>query len=140
MLVKEDKTYKPLLNLEISPAFSVFKNTQIINDTVLIGWNNFFATFNLNTRKQTILSLDGYFGNFSVLEDMIFVCSASDITGLSIEGEIKWKSDPIAIDGIIINSIENNTIYCSCEWDPPGGWQPYQLDLQTGVTRKNSSY
>jgi len=140
VLIKEEKTFKPILNLEISPAFSApFKDTQIVNDTVLIGWGDCFATCNLSTRKQTVLSLDGYFGNFRVYDNKIFVCSAGDVTCLSIDGEVKWKSESIAIDGVIINSFEKDIIYCSCEWDPPGGWRPCQLDFLTGMTIKNIS-
>jgi hypothetical protein len=138
VLIKEDKTYKPILNLKITTGnSSPFKDTQIFNDVVLIGSGDSFVTFNLNTRKQTIISLDGYFGNFRIHDDKVFVCSASDVTCLSLGGEIKWKSESIAIDGVIINSFENSIIYCSREWDPPGGWQPCQLDFLSGTTLKN---
>ena len=140
VLVKEEKTYKPILNLKItSELSSPFKDTQVFNDTVLIGWGDTFTVFNLVTKKQSIISLDGYFGNFRIHDNKIFVCSASDVTCMSVDGEIKWKSESIAIDGVIINFFEKETIYCSCEWDPPGGWRPYQLDLLTGITVKNIS-
>ena len=86
-----------------------------------------------------MIALDGYFGNFRIHDDKIFVCSASDVTCMSIDGDIKWKSESIAIDGVIINSFEKGIIYCSCEWDPPGGWRTYQLDFLTGITLKNIS-
>ncbi|MBL7732756.1 MAG: hypothetical protein JNM88_16380 [Chitinophagaceae bacterium] len=139
VLVKEEETYTPILNLDIGSQSFCFQDTQVINDTVLIGWGDYFATFNLVTRKQTFHSLDGYFGNFRVFDNKVFVCSAEDVTCLSIEGEVIWKSEPIAIDGVVINSFENETIYCSCEWDPPGGWQPFQLDFLTGKTKKGIS-
>ncbi|MDN3657439.1 hypothetical protein QWZ08_17435 [Ferruginibacter paludis] len=135
VLIKEKRNNEPILNLKITPGnSSPFKNTQIFNDIALIGWDDIFVMFNLNTRKQTIISLDGYFGNFRIYDDKIFVCSAGDVTCLSLDGEVKWKSESIAIDGVIINSFENNIIYCSCEWDPPGGWRPYRLSFQTGAT------
>lgn len=139
ILIKEENTYNPVLNLKLPMEYSFpFEDSKVFNDTVLIGWQDRFAIYNLNTKRSSIIALDGYFGSFTVHDDMIFVCSASDIICLSLTGEIKWRSASIAIDGIVINTFNNNIIYCSCEWDPPGGWQPYQVDMLTGITLKGA--
>ncbi len=140
VVIKERETYKPILNLAITSEYSSpFRETQIYNDAVLIGWGNTFILYNLTSGKSKILILDWYFGDYRIHDEKIFVCSATDINCLSIDGEVFWKSDPIAVDGIVINSFEGQAIYCSCELDPPGGWVSYKLDLLTGKVLKNIS-
>jgi hypothetical protein len=52
---------------------------------------------------------------------------------IEIAGGILWKSIQCAIDGVIITSIKNDTVLGLGEWDPPGGWEPFKLDLKTGI-------
>ncbi|CCJ79088.1 hypothetical protein QNZ44_001398 [Enterobacter kobei] len=52
---------------------------------------------------------------------------------MDIAAGILWKSRQCAIDGVIITSIENETVLGLGEWDPPGGWEPFKLDLKTGI-------
>ncbi|MEQ6970910.1 hypothetical protein [Pectobacterium polaris] len=51
---------------------------------------------------------------------------------INVDSGIIWQSKQCAIDGVIINEIQNNVIYGSGEWDPPGGWEPFCLSLSTG--------
>lgn len=57
---------------------------------------------------------------------------------ISIRQGVIWRSAQCAIDGVIISEIAGNVIYGSGEWDPPGGWLPFMLSLETGKLIKEA--
>ncbi|MBQ4766328.1 hypothetical protein F9U42_04170 [Pectobacterium versatile] len=59
---------------------------------------------------------------------------------INLDSGIIWQSKQCAIDGVIINEIQNNVIYGSGEWDPPGGWEPFCLSLSTGHFIKTTEW
>ena len=50
-------------------------------------------------------------------------------------GSIVWASECVGIDGVVINSVEGGMVYGEGEWDPPGGWERFSLDLASGAAR-----
>lgn len=67
------------------------------------------------------------------LHNRVLVTTYCHVFLLDITAGILWKSRQCAIDGVIITSIENETVLGLGEWDPPGGWEPFKLDLKTGI-------
>ncbi|MSE19523.1 hypothetical protein GKC49_31805, partial [Pantoea agglomerans] len=67
------------------------------------------------------------------LQGRILVTTYAYVFLIDILVGILWKSIRCAIDGVIITSIENETVLGLGEWDPPGGWEPFKLDLKTGI-------
>ena len=67
------------------------------------------------------------------LQGRILVTTYAHVFLIDILVGILWKSIRCAIDGVIITSIENETVLGLGEWDPPGGWEPFKLDLKTGI-------
>ncbi|EOW6643775.1 hypothetical protein ACOZ0N_000661 [Cronobacter muytjensii] len=67
------------------------------------------------------------------LHNRVLVTTYCHVFLMDIAAGILWKSRQCAIDGVIITSIENETVLGLGEWDPPGGWEPFKLDLKTGI-------
>ena len=71
--------------------------------------------------------------NSDRLHNRVLVTTYSHVVLMDIAAGILWKSRQCAIDGVIITSIENETVLGLGEWDPPGGWEPFKRDLKTGI-------
>ena len=41
-------------------------------------------------------------------------------------------SEPVGIDGVVVTAIAEGRVEELGEWDPPGGWRVFALDLGTG--------
>ena len=75
----------------------------------------------------------GYFGAFHASQDYLLVASGDSLLRLAPEGTVLWKTANLGIDGVVVTSIQNGTIQGESEWDPPGGWKPFVLRLDSGA-------
>jgi len=47
-------------------------------------------------------------------------------------GRIAWKTEALGLDGVVVDAIDDKVILGQAEWDPPGGWRPFQVKLESG--------
>ncbi|WP_312925101.1 hypothetical protein [Atlantibacter hermannii] len=122
----------------ISSAFSEF----LLNDShMAIICGDHFHIIDLATHSFKSHPLGDYVGHiYSIpdvhsdrLYDRVMVTTYCHVFLIDMAAGILWKSGQCAIDGVIITSIENDTVFGFGEWDPPGGWESFKLDLKTGV-------
>lgn len=122
----------------ISSAFSEF----LLNDThVAIIGGDHFHVFDLVTHSFRSHPLEDYVGhiysvpdiNSARLHERVLVATYTHVLLIDIQAGILWKSSRCAIDGVVISSIENDMVLGQGEWDPPGGWRPFKLSLNTGA-------
>ena len=122
----------------ISSAFSDF----LLNESlVAIICGDPFHVYDITTYAFKSHPLDDYVAHiYSVpdihsdrLHDRVMVATYRHVFLIDITAGILWKSDQCAIDGVIITSIENYTVYGLGEWEPPGGWESFKFDLKTGI-------
>ncbi|MDU1061734.1 MAG: hypothetical protein E7A35_14995 [Leclercia adecarboxylata] len=122
----------------ISSAFCDF----LLNESqVAIICGDHFHVVEMTTHSFRSHPLGDYVGHiYSVpdihsdrLHNRVLVTTYCHVFLLDIAAGILWKSRQCAIDGVIITSIENETVLGLGEWDPPGGWEPFKLDLKTGI-------
>lgn len=107
----------------------------------VIGWERFVAvgldeTVHLvdpATRETRTIECDGYFGDLVPREGRLFVTSASELICVGASGDTLWRCKGLAIDGVIVDRIEDGVIIGRGEWDPPGGWQTFRVSLDNGV-------
>ena len=132
--IKSASTFEPIINLKVESDYSpTFKQSEVVDGMVIVGYGNRFSIFDLNYKETKVnLSFDGYFGSFKVDNREIFVSTDSEMINLTFQGIEKWKADNLAIDGIIISRITETEIIGSGEWNPPGGWESFVLDRNTG--------
>lgn len=82
--------------------------------------------------NTTEVTVEFYFGSFYPLPDSLLVCSGTRLYRLSPTGELMWTSPELGIDGVIVSEVRDGLILGEGEWDPPGGWLPFQISLATG--------
>lgn len=122
----------------VSSAFCEF----LLNEShVAIICGDYFHVFDMATHLFKSYPLGDYVGHiYSVpdihsdrLHDRVMVATYCHVFLIEIPTGIVWKSSHCAIDGVVITSLENDTVHGIGEWDPPGGWEPFKLDLKTGI-------
>ena len=77
-------------------------------------------------------NLGSYFCDVFAAEDRLVASSAERVFCLDAAAQLRWRSDPIAVDGINLYRVESGTVQGSAERDPPGGWVSFAVDLVTG--------
>ena len=124
----------PFLSVEVNILIGdYFIDSIIFGDYLYIG-NYYEGVYVINLKDFTFnrVSVDGYFGYFVKNKDCIYILGCENIIAFDIDANIVWKSDQIAVDGIVCDGIEGQIMYISCEMDPPGGWEDMKIDILTG--------
>jgi hypothetical protein len=49
---------------------------------------------------------------------------------------IRWQSDVLGIDGVVVDVSGPDIIRGEGEWDPPRGWKPFELHAATGLPKR----
>ncbi|GLV59856.1 hypothetical protein KDH_66800 [Dictyobacter sp. S3.2.2.5] len=129
-LVGEDDV--PVMRIDVYGDPGAFTEAQIWHNWVIIGFADRVHFVSLETRQHQSHPLSGYFGHLYPLQDRLLVASASDLLCFDAQAQLQWISEHLGIDGVVITRVEDTIIYGEGEWDPPGGWRPFQLALCTG--------
>lgn len=100
---------------------------------VAVGLSGYFYLYDLSASTIVLfIDFNGYFDEFKICDQHLFVAYNSGIYCLTKFGSIKWHNNNIGLDGIIITEIKDGKIYGSEQIDPPGGWKDFVLDFDTG--------
>ena len=78
-------------------------------------------------------SLFDYFCQIVCEPDALLVASGTRIVRIGADGAVLWKSGDLGVDGVLIHDVDADTVSGDGEWDPPGGWEPYEISLATGA-------
>lgn len=76
-----------------------------------------------------------YFGQLYPGDDWLLVATGSNLLRFDVDAQVVWASEAVGIDGVTIQEIDADNIRGEGEWDPPGDWRPFAIDLQTGRLR-----
>jgi hypothetical protein len=109
-----------------------FTDAVIWKRYVVIGFGEWVYLVDPSTREKHSFQCDGYFGHLYPLEEFVLVASADDLFSINENAELVWRSTGLAIDGVVVNHVENGVIYGEGEWDPPGDWREFKLSLADG--------
>lgn len=118
---------------------SCFRDVRCVGELVYIGYGRQVAVFSTTSETLASHSLDGYFGHLFAASDLsspdlgssVLVASASELLRFD-DGQLLWRKSELGVDGVIIQRVQDGRIFGAGEWDPPGGWKPFQLDLASG--------
>lgn len=127
----------PLLRLDLyrsSDECFAFEEVRIWSGFVAIGWGHHLYLVKPQTRQVLALDLGSYFGHMYPAEGCLLVASAERLFCVAPDGSLLWQSDHLGIDGVIVDQVAGGMVQGEGEWDPPGGWRPFSLDLRTGQT------
>jgi hypothetical protein len=109
-----------------------FEEIIIWRDFVVIGFGSRAHMVNCQSQDTITFELDSYFGHFYPGANWLIIASGERLRLIDPSGSLAWKTEMLGLDGVIIDSIEDSFIRGQGEWDPPGGWQPFQVRLDTG--------
>lgn len=114
-------------------SWNPFDTACIFLEYLCIGYGDLAYFLHIETGVIKELETDLYFGYFYVDDKRLFLTSASHVYCLNANCNLIWKSPHLAIDGVVIDAVEDDCIRVSCEMDPPGGWVERCLALDTGM-------
>jgi len=134
VIIKSKDCFQPILNIKLDSNYSpTFKQAEILDNLVVIGYGNHFLIFYyINKEIRVKKNLDGYFSEFKIYKNNIFLATDSQLICFNIEGKQEWLTDNLGIDGVQINKIDETHIEGSGEWNPPNGWRDFALETNTG--------
>jgi hypothetical protein len=72
------------------------------------------------------------FNAFYSGQDYLLVASGESLIRLAPDGSVLWAASNLALDGVTVKSVENGLVRGQGEWNPPGGWKPFALRLDSG--------
>lgn len=123
---------QPQCVLHLYTNAGAFKDAVIWQSWAVIGMGDEVYWFNPLSHHQQSFSLEGYFGHLYALEDVLLVASASALWCFDAQGKVRWHTDGLGLDGVLVHNVQGSIIEGEGEWDPPGGWQPFYLELNSG--------
>jgi hypothetical protein len=109
-----------------------FEEVQAWSGLVVVGFGHRLYVIEPVVRKASSFNLGSYFGHLYPAGDYLLVASAERLFRLESGGTVVWRSPEVGIDGVVVHQVLNGVIHGEGEWDPPGGWKPFRLRLDTG--------
>ncbi len=119
---------------------SYFQDLRCVGELIYIGYGQQVAVFSPRTGDLASHSVDGYFGHLFTASDLesselassVLVASASELLRFDGTGRLLWRKSELGVDGVIVQRVQDGQIFGDAEWDPPGGWEPFRLHLDSG--------
>lgn len=130
---------RALLRVDLYPAFDdsfTFHDAVVWYDRVFVGFGHRVYVIDPNKQSASEIYLGpdlGYFSQFYSSNEYLLVASGESLLRLAPDGAILWQTANLGIDGVVVNSVEKGVILGDGEWDPPGGWKPFALQLDSGA-------
>jgi hypothetical protein len=133
LLVEDKRKNVTIYRINYETHCGPFKQAAIDGNLLLVGHEEHFYLYDLVSKQNIVaLSMSGYFSNFYIQNEYFYVSDAGSLFCLNKKGNVIWKNANLGIDGVIVEKFTEEEIHGSGEWDPPGGWVDFKLDLRTG--------
>ena len=118
-----------------------FQAVRCVGSLVAVGFGGHLHWIDPALRTARSLEMDGYFGGLYTPDDFglpgqpfaLLAASATSLLRFAAGGELVWKAGELGIDGVIVHDVDGARITGTGEWDPPGGWKDFALELATGA-------
>lgn len=78
--------------------------------------------------------LDSYFGSFVIdeIHQSVFILTGAEIMCFDASLFMLWSTSGLAVDGVVLRTLDDRLITVDANMDPPGGWQTVFIDRKTG--------
>jgi hypothetical protein len=130
---------RPALRVDAYPSSEecfVFNDAMLWHSFLVVGWGDCAYLIGIESGAVTKHRLGAYFGHFYVNDDSLLIASCDRLWRIDTDGSVQWKSDTLGIDGVLVSDVDDGVISGQGEWDPPGGWQPFRIMLESGQDAK----
>lgn len=115
------------------PETFAFEEAIIWGEWVVIGIGDRAYLVSFRDQRASTIELGSYFGHLYPFDQFLLIASGERLFMVQAGGELAWSTDILGIDGVVVDQIVGTTIEGQGEWDPPGGWQPFRVDLRSGT-------
>lgn len=109
-----------------------YEELQIWSGCVILGRGHHLYIVGPREPRTTVIDLGSYFGHIYPGDGFLLVASAERLMRVRPDATVLWASGPLGIDGVIVDEVTGGIIKGRGEWDPPGGWRPFRLSLESG--------
>jgi len=115
-----------------SEQLYVYQQALLVGALLAVGFGHEVHLVPLDGGEARTLRLRSYFASLHRSADALYVASGEDVTRLTLDGDVEWVSPQIAVDGVRVETITDETVSGEAEHDPPGGWRPFRLRARDG--------
>lgn len=112
------------------------EEVKVVESTLFIGIGHQLITVGLTARTVCQHALDCYFGYLYEIPDGVLAASGCSLYRVGLDGSLRWASANLAVDGLLVREVHNGLIVGDAENDPPGGWEPFCVSLESGEACK----
>jgi outer membrane protein assembly factor BamB len=138
LLVEDDKKSE-VFQIKYEYYCGPFKEAAKSGNLLIVGHSGHFYLYDLTSHQNILaLQMDGYFGHFYLKGEHIYVADSGTLFCIDRKGTTIWRNTNLGVDGVIIEKFTENLVFGSGEWDPPGGWVDFVLELKTGQKVKRN--
>jgi hypothetical protein len=126
---------KPPIRLDMyadSDETHIFEEALFCYDFVTIEFGLHVYLVALMSHGIKTYVLGNYFSQLYPAKGFLLITSAEHMLRVERDGSVKWSTQRLGIDGVKIDCIEDGIIKGEGEWDPPGGWKPFKVRLESG--------
>jgi hypothetical protein len=134
LLYTDDEFLLSVFEIRYEFHCSPFNQAMIAGDLLAVGFEDYFYLYSLSTNKNLLrLPMEGYFCHLYSDKGLLFITDAGGLYCIDKNAHLAWQNNNLGIDGVLINSITDDKIFGSGEWDPPGGWRDFILNKEDGT-------
>lgn len=126
---------RPKLRVDVycgSDDSLTFKDAVCWSGHVAVGWGAAIYIIDVLSGAAVRHELQSYFSHFYVSDHVLLAASGERIRRFSTDGSLMWTSAMLGIDGVVVDRVTATVMEGSGDWDPPGGWRPFRIRLDTG--------
>lgn len=127
---------EPVLRIDVyydaAVEQSAFAECIVWQHWIVIGIGHHLYLVALTADDPSTLDLEAYFGYLYPLDHCLLVASGQRLFCVTTDGIPKWTSRGLGVDGVVVSRVLDGTIDGKGDWDPPGGWKPFRISLDTG--------
>lgn len=130
---------QPILRIDAYRSFEEsypFSDAIRWHDFLVVGWGDCAYLIDIDSGTIVKHKLGIYFGHLYPHAEYLLIASGERLWCINRCGSIEWTSDVLGIDGVVVHDVTHGVISGEGEWDPPGGWQPFAIMLDTGHRAK----
>ena len=109
-----------------------FEEALIWGTSVVIGLGHYIFLVPLDTGDPKTIDVGSYFGQLHLKDDVLLVASESRLFRVARSGELIWTTRELGTDGVTVDRIQDGIVCGQGEWDPPDGWKPFSVSLDSG--------
>jgi hypothetical protein len=134
VFVIAEENDKPVLRVDVYGVdhASAFKESIAWKHWIVIGIGHHLYLVPLTADNPSTLDLNGAFGSLYPLDHCLLVASDQRLFCVTTDGIVKWSSPELGIDDVVVSRVWDGIIDGEGEWDPPGGWKPFRITLDSG--------